>query len=547
MLEGIIILLIALILVGMPLLRLETPWLAGPIRATGAGELVAIKILVPLVAVGTALLPFFIKSDICESIKLAVPSSGIPAIMAISMGALAAILISTVIHRACGAPYAVMGAIFGCQLKVNGSIDFDYAGGMVLSWLAALVLCAVLSAIFSFLLHRYSSKGGRHLVVVDNRLLTGSIFAALLLVLAAAWNEGQLLAVCPVFVLGNSPSTAFIAVGILLVLFLLSLKDIDSWTTRIADSELDVGSSHILAAMLAIGITFLVFSLPVIGRAGLTPTPLSSGALMTSSLTGIALVRRDSTVSGDFILKSVTATLVSPILGVLIGYCFSLILNVGGGVAGEQGSLIPTLSLLGLAAVGAAMYLYVHAARKEARRNEIIHAREEQIFSTQKSLSALEVKAENTEKDLNNKLEIKRKELVDFAVGVSEQKAFMEQVYQFLTEARALPDGPSREEALDEIITKLRERMYFTHEMNDFYARTEVLHRDFNMHLKEAYPNLTESERKLANLLRQGFSSKYIASLMNITPKSVEISRYRLRTKLGLSRSDNLVQFIKSI
>ena len=53
--------------------------------------------------------------------------------------------------------------------------------------------------------------------------------------------------------------------------------------------------------------------------------------------------------------------------------------------------------------------------------------------------------------------------------------------------------------------------------------------------------------RKLANLLRQGFSSKYIASLMNITPKSVEINRYRLRSKLGLSRSDNLIKFIKSI
>ena len=89
--------------------------------------------------------------------------------------------------------------------------------------------------------------------------------------------------------------------------------------------------------------------------------------------------------------------------------------------------------------------------------------------------------------------------------------------------------------------------MYFTREISYFYARTEILHRDFNTRLKEAFPDLTESERKLANLLRQGFSSKYIASLMNITPKSVEISRYRLRTKLGLKRSDNLVQYIKSI
>lgn len=177
----------------------------------------------------------------------------------------------------------------------------------------------------------------------------------------------------------------------------------------------------------------------------------------------------------------------------------------------------------------------------------MLQAREDQVYSTQKSLSALEVRVETNEKDLLNKLDIKRKELVDFAVGVSEQKAFMEEVYTQLAQAKELPSGAAKDQALEEILSKLRERMYFTREMNDFYARTEVLHRDFNMRLKEAFPDLTEGERKLANLLRQGFSSKYIASLMNITPKSVEISRSRLRTKLGLKRSDNLVQYIKSI
>ncbi len=223
-----------------------------------------------------------------------------------------------------------------------------------------------------------------------------------------------------------------------------------------------------------------------------------------------------------------------------------MILNVGEGNSPKD-SVIPILALLGIAIVCVGLYIYVRNSRIEASRKEILRVREEQINSTQKSLSALEVRAETTEKDLNNKLEIRRKELVDFAVGLSDQKAFIDDVYHQLTDARSLPDGPQRDEALDGILSKIRERMYFTHEMNDFYARTEVLHRDFNMHLKEAYPNLTESERKLANLLRQGFSSKYIASLMNITPKSVEISRYRLRTKLGLSRSDNLVQFIKSL
>lgn len=546
MLDQIIILFIALSLVGIPMLRLEAPWIISPVRATGVGELLLMKVFIPILAMGTLLAPFFVPSALCDSLRAAVPSAGIPSIIAISIAALAAMLVSKVIHRTCGAPYAVMGAIFGCQLKANGSIDLQYAGGMIVSWLVALVMCAGLSALFSFILHRYSSKGGRHLVVVDTHLLGGSVFATILLTVAASWNLGQLMAVCPVFVLGSSHTTAFIATGILLFLFLFSFRSINTWTTRIADAELDAGSSHILSAMLAMGITFLVFSMPAIKAIHLTPAPLSSGALMTAALTGIAIVRRDSTVSGDFLTKSFVATMASPFMGLLLGYCLSVILNVGEGTSPKD-SLIPILSLLGIALVCSGMYLYQKSSRRETQRIQLLRSREEQINTTQKSLTALEVKAETTEKDLSNKLEIKRKELVDFAVGVSEQKAFMDDVYHLLASARALPDGPAKDDALEDILSKLRERMYFTHEMNDFYARTEVLHRDFNMHLKEAYPNLTESERKLANLLRQGFSSKYIASLMNITPKSVEISRYRLRTKLGLSRSDNLVQFIKSI
>ncbi|MBR2226645.1 MAG: hypothetical protein IJ893_02120, partial [Bacteroidales bacterium] len=217
------------------------------------------------------------------------------------------------------------------------------------------------------------------------------------------------------------------------------------------------------------------------------------------------------------------------------------------GRTGWNARLTPTLIVLGIIVIAAVLALYFRAQRRRDLQKEILLSREQQIYNAQKTLSALEVRAEMNEKDLLNKLEIKRKELVDFAVGISEQKEYMESVYDRLSHVRDLTDSKEKDAATDELLSSLRERMYFSREMNDFYAQSEILHKDFNMRLKEAFPNLTESERKLANLLRQGFSSKYIATLMNITPKSVEISRYRLRTKLGLRRSDNLVQFIKSI
>ena len=39
----------------------------------------------------------------------------------------------------------------------------------------------------------------------------------------------------------------------------------------------------------------------------------------------------------------------------------------------------------------------------------------------------------------------------------------------------------------------------------------------------------------------------YIAALLGISPKSVEVERHRLRKKLGLTRSQNLIDFIKAL
>ena len=298
------------------------------------------------------------------------------------------------------------------------------------------------------------------------------------------------------------------------------------------------------------GLTYVVFSLPFLSRVGLTATPLPAPVLLLSALAGVSLARRKAFVEGEKVLKSALSAVVCPILGVLICYSVSMILNVSPEDAGQTGwnaRLTPTLIVLGIIAVAAVLALYFRAQRRRDLQKEILLSRDQQIYNAQKTLSALEVRAEMNEKDLLNKLEIKRKELVDFAVGISEQKEYMESVYDRLSQVRSLTDPAERDAATDELLSSLRERMYFSREMNDFYAQSEILHKDFNMRLKEAFPNLTESERKLAILLRQGFSSKYIATLMNITPKSVEISRYRLRTKLGLRRSDNLVQFIKSI
>lgn len=59
-------------------------------------------------------------------------------------------------------------------------------------------------------------------------------------------------------------------------------------------------------------------------------------------------------------------------------------------------------------------------------------------------------------------------------------------------------------------------------------------------------PALTVSDKKLCAYLKMDLSSKDIAPLLNMSYRSVEMSRYRLRKKLNLDREVNLTEFLQS-
>jgi DNA-binding CsgD family transcriptional regulator len=61
------------------------------------------------------------------------------------------------------------------------------------------------------------------------------------------------------------------------------------------------------------------------------------------------------------------------------------------------------------------------------------------------------------------------------------------------------------------------------------------------------FPDLHKNERKLCAYLRLGLSSKEIASLLNISLRSVETFRYRLRKKLGLQPRESITDFVQRL
>lgn len=78
-----------------------------------------------------------------------------------------------------------------------------------------------------------------------------------------------------------------------------------------------------------------------------------------------------------------------------------------------------------------------------------------------------------------------------------------------------------------------------------FQTTFDSVHHDFFAKLQETYPELNSKDKQLCAYIKMNLQSKEIAPLLNISVRGVEISRYRLRKKLGLQEGENLAEFLQ--
>jgi DNA-binding CsgD family transcriptional regulator len=97
---------------------------------------------------------------------------------------------------------------------------------------------------------------------------------------------------------------------------------------------------------------------------------------------------------------------------------------------------------------------------------------------------------------------------------------------------------------ISNLVRKINKELSNEKHQEAFDSYFDEVHQNFIHRLKEAHPVLSPKELRLCAYLKMNLSSKEISSLMNISVRGVEISRYRLRKKLNLDREVNLTDYI---
>jgi DNA-binding response OmpR family regulator len=146
---------------------------------------------------------------------------------------------------------------------------------------------------------------------------------------------------------------------------------------------------------------------------------------------------------------------------------------------------------------------------------------------------------------LNAKLDHHKKELAITALHLANYQKRNEEL---LVEIKRLIPYINKEGI--EIVRKIISDNKTNYE-NDFFNVFETqfkdVHTDFYERLDKKHPELTPTEKKVCTFLKMNMNTKEIAVLMLSTPASIEVTRSRIRKKIGLEHFQSLTEYIAGI
>ena len=144
---------------------------------------------------------------------------------------------------------------------------------------------------------------------------------------------------------------------------------------------------------------------------------------------------------------------------------------------------------------------------------------------------------------LMSEIDHKNRELASATMHLVQKGEMLNKIKQELN--KLLPSAfPENREQVKKLIRTIVADARLDDNWEKFEHHYDQVHEDFLKRIREKYPSLTPKDQKLCAYLRMNLSTKEIAPLMNISVRGVEISRYRLRKKLGLQSDTNLVEFL---
>jgi len=481
---------------------------------------------------------------------------------------------------------AIVGGVMGWSIFIHATTDWNLLSKFVLSWIFAPVIGMALGMLFFVLMRSFLRRSRIHLIKLHSYLRIAMVFAIAFAAFGlGANNIGNVVGIFSNLAPDLDIDFGFFSIGGIQILFLIGaisiIAGIYSYNWQNVSQKdngiLSLAPETTVVVLAAQAMVLFLFSstwlsnlLTASGLPSFPLVPVSSTQIAVGSFIGIGIVKGAREIEIKTIAGIGLGWITAPIGAGILTYCFLFIIHTVFQFPVSHNNLhsilkqpelqnltyhtpklnmvLPGIIFLSAIIILILIYLFFRQQKLRLKAEKDIWVQQNQLYHSEKAMNELEMKTFAVENEaLNLKLLVKRKEFMDIALNISEQIAFLEKISIGINDAIKTTDNEERTQRLNKLSMIIKQKMSFPQEKKEFYMQIEEIHKDFHLKLKTSFPDLTNLEKRLAGLLRLNLSTKEISTLLNISPKSVEVARYRLKKKMNLDKDKTLNNFINNL
>ena len=500
---------------------------------------------------------------------------------------------------------AIVGAIIGWNLFTGNPTDMNSLTKIVTTWISGPILGGIFAVLLFLLLQFILNKTKIHLIRLDAYIK----YALIIVGAFGSYSLGanNIANVVGVFVPSAPDITldfGFFTMDGVQLLFLIGgisiAVGILTYSKRVmmtvGNSLMTLNSEMAIVVVLAQSLVLFVFSSQALsdffvrfGLPAIPMVPVSSSQAIVGAILGIGLYKGARNIRGKVIGKIAMGWVVTPVIAGLIAFIalffmsnvFNLKVSqkpsvfVKGQTVVDSGQEVkddaikrvvppvqapesenretlklykPLVIITGIILIMVILYqLYLISKYKEKDRLDE-HQERLDKYDTQQVMLENELKmSREVNKRLEKEIKEREKEQKKIALSIIRKNEILSKLKAEIKKIKSKPESKMTYSDLNKLNALILDVLNLDKERKSLDRYIKELNENFLKNLEKNYPNLTEKEKKLCSLLRLKLTSKEIASILNISPKSVEVSRYRLRKKMNLGKDEKLTKVIRKL
>ena len=499
---------------------------------------------------------------------------------------------------------AVVGAIIGWNFFTHNPTDMDSLTKIVTTWISGPILGGVFAILLFLLLQFILKKSQVHLIKLDAYIK----YALLIIGAFGSYSLGanNIANVVGVFVPSapditldfgffvlNGTQLLFLAGGISIAVGIMTYSKKVMLT--VGNSLMKLNAETAIVVVLAHSLVLFVFSSQSLsdlfvrmGLPAIPMVPVSSSQAIVGAILGIGILKGGRNIHLKVIGRIAIGWVITPIIAGLISFfalffmsnLFNLQVSqnpskfVKGDVYVEDAkkselndktkvidhfdvdqsettivelykpAVIIVLIILSVLLIYQS-YIILKLKEKGRQGEEEDHVSK---YNAQQVLLENELKLTNNARiELEREIEFKEKEQKKIALSIIRKNEILSKLKLEIERIKSKPEGLLKFSDLNTLKVLILDNLNLEKERKSLDKYITELNNSFFRNLERKYPGLTDNEKKLCSLLRLKLSSKEIASILNITPKSVEVNRYRLRKKMKIGKNEKLTKIIRKL